>query len=143
VARDAQAAHSRRVAGGPGAKASLLALLALATVGCAARGPEPFEPGDARYRFDIALSRPAIGDGSVTCAASVTDLETRRVIRVAPFPVRPGEAARGVASDQTTGARFEIDIALEDSGEAGTYEAALRRDGRLVASRRARVEVAA
>lgn len=105
-----------------------LLLIALGVAGC--RTAAPFEPGDARYTFDVR-AEPA-PDGGYAGMATVADTASRRRLRIERFRVEPAETATFTADDPETGARLELAVTADSGGV--TYEAVIRRDGRLVAT---------
>lgn len=127
--------------------ATLAALAALALGPPALRGwaesaaPLTQEPRADTYDFEISLRQVPPPDHAARGEAKVTDRSTGKVLSAPQFVVGWGDDAVLESQDPETGARLRLEVAVAEDGRTATYEAELRHDGELVASRAATVPV--
>lgn len=109
--------------------------VALLGLGCASRSAVPYQQGAERYQFQFHLTRAQGEIGSCTASASVIDRMAHRGIVIPIFTALWGSKTTAAWSDSAYAARLDVSVTVDASGERGTFEAALRRGDRLIASR--------
>lgn len=112
----------------------IVAMLCIATAGCAGTGAIPFESGEERYRFEVQLQPVPGMSGKFDASASVTDLKAERTISMAPFTLEKGENKIITATDSASGAEFDLAIGIDDTPSSLKWYAAVKKAGRLIAS---------
>lgn len=126
-------------------RAAILAVvcaLAASGVGCAARSVTPYEQGAERYRFKFSLSRVAGETGTCTAAASVKDRMAERGMSIPIFTAPWGQKTTAAATDSAYGARLDVAVTVDASGQRGEFVASLHRGDLLIASRTSTLPVA-
>ena len=116
--------------------------LAASGLGCAARSVTPYEQGADRYRFKFSLSRVAGETGTCTAAASVKDRMADRGITITIFTAPWGKKTTAAATDSAYGARLDVAVTVDASGQRGEFVASLHRGDLLIASRTSTLPVA-
>ncbi|HET9952443.1 MAG TPA: hypothetical protein VFS09_11685 [Candidatus Eisenbacteria bacterium] len=119
-----------------------LVTLAASGVGCAARSATPYEQGADRYRFKFALTRVSGETGACTASTSVRDQAADRGISIPIFTAPWGAKTTAAATDSAYGARLDVAVTVDASGQRGDFKATLHRGDLLIASRTASIPVA-
>lgn len=120
---------------------AVLALSPLASSYAASGDSAPSQPRADTYDFEISLRQVPPPDHAARGEAKVTDRVSGNVLSAPQFVVGWGDDAVLESEDPETGAQLRLEVAVAEDGRTATYEAELRRDGELVASRAATVPV--
>jgi len=117
--------------------AALAFALVLAGLGCAGRPAAPYEQGAERYQFKFSLTKAPGETGTCTASASVRDRLARRGFSIPIFTAPWGVKTTASATDSAYGARLELEVTVDATGQSGAFHASLRRGDQLLASREA------
>jgi len=127
------------VKGGALLLAASLSLLAAACASSPAK-PSPGQ-GTESYRFDLGFAPAPDRDRVLAGTVTATDLATRRSITTPRFEVAWGASQALTAEDPGTLARLDVVVRVDEGGYELSYDASVRKGGRVVASRKASVPV--
>lgn len=119
----------------------LLMLLLAGMFGCATQAVKPFEQGAERYKFDIDLTPVFDRDKTISCIATVTDIASGHAISIPRFTARWGETKQVDSEDQATGARLDLTLIVDESGNSAMYDASVKKVDQLIASHRTTVSI--
>lgn len=120
---------------------AVLALAPLASSYAAGGDSGPDQPHADTYDFEISLRQVPPPDHAARGEVKVTDLASGETLSAPQFVVGWGDDAVLESEDPDTGAELRLEVTVAEDGRTATYEATVRRDGELVASRRATVPV--
>lgn len=124
---------------------SILAVLALSPLAGTSHAhgdaPPTQEPRADTYDFEISLRQVPPPDHAARGEVKVTDRASGNVLSAPQFVVGWGDEAVLESGDPQTGAQLRLEVAVAEDGRTATYEATVRRDGELIASRGATVPV--